>query len=155
MKINRKLVLLRARLEKLTYKQMLLLMIGLSVITGLIVGGFILLTDMFIDLQLEKYEEFNYDFFVSIQNTITIIATVSVLFPIIETFIFQHLIFHFLKVVIGDGIPVKYIIISSLLFGLAHGLVWTTGTFLGILTFIDKILGGIIYAVSYYIFYRN
>ena len=100
MKINRKLVLLRARLEKLTYKQMLLLMIGLSVITGLIVGGFILLTDMFIDLQLEKYEEFNFDFFVSIQNTITIIATVSVLFPLIETFIFQHLIFHFLKVVI-------------------------------------------------------
>ncbi|HOG19105.1 MAG TPA: CPBP family glutamic-type intramembrane protease [Salinivirgaceae bacterium] len=153
MKIDRKLVVLRTRVKRIPYKKTVLLIVAFKIIISLIFMGFILLTNVFLELQLENYfQGLNSDF----PTKNAIIATISalVLSPIIETSIFQHLIFQFFKVVRKTGIPIKFIIISSLLFGLAHQVVWTTGVFLGVVSFIHKIFGGIMLAVSYYIFYR-
>ncbi|HPX77036.1 MAG TPA: CPBP family glutamic-type intramembrane protease [Bacteroidales bacterium] len=154
MKTGRKLVLLRTKIEQISYKKIVLLIVILKVTISFIFIGFILLANILLNLQLENYfQNLNSDF----PTKNAIIATISalILAPIIETSIFQHLIFQFLKVIRQTGVPIMYITISSLLFGLAHQAVWTTGPFLGIVSFIHKVVGGIMLAISYYIFYRK
>ena len=151
--MKRKLVLLRAIVEQITYKKTVLLLIALSVAVSLLNIGFISLINTFIDLQLESFSKgLSSDF--SVKMAVVAVVSSLVISPVIETSIFQHLIFHFFKVVRRKGIPIKYIIIGSLLFGLAHQTVWTSGIFLGIV-FIHKVAIGIILATSYYIFYRK
>ncbi|HPW67388.1 MAG TPA: CPBP family glutamic-type intramembrane protease [Salinivirgaceae bacterium] len=152
--MKRKLVLLRAIVEQITYKKTVLLLIALSVAVSLLNIGFISLINTFIDLQLESFSKgLSSDF--SVKMAVVAVVSSLVISPVIETSIFQHLIFHFFKVVRRKGIPIKYIIIGSLLFGLAHQTVWTSGIFLGIVFFIHKVAIGIILATSYYIFYRK
>ncbi|MDD3738559.1 MAG: CPBP family intramembrane metalloprotease [Lentimicrobiaceae bacterium] len=152
MKPKRKLVLLRNRIEQITYKKTVLLSVVLAVIISLIFIGFILLVNVFVDIQLENLVK-ELDF--STKRKILFVLSALVLAPMVETFIFQHLIFHFFKEIRRKGIPIRFIVISSLLFGLAHQVTWTSGVFLGITFFIQKLAVGVILAICYYLFYRK
>jgi hypothetical protein len=144
--LSKKLVKLRFRLEHISYWKFIVLQTSLGWIMSLLFQ--IIITGLsYFGIEVEATPYFY-------SNSLTM-CFLLILFAFVETILFQTLPFLILRKINNTKMhPTWYIIISALLFGLAH--VFNEGDYLfRILNGIRTFSGGIVLATSYYLLHRR
>ncbi len=152
----RRMVVLRLQLMRLSSRRLVGFTILLFFVMAFLFLGIFVVADSIFNLEFFMSDNLPSDLEFTFVGGVVALLVSAFLFPLLETFLFQYLVFLFFIKFLRKGVPIIYMLISAIIFGFSHQAVWGASEFIiGAIWWVHKVLIGLVLACVYYLFFKK
>ncbi len=152
----RKIVVLRSKWMQLSSWRLIGFAILLSFVLAFLFLGIFFVADSIFNLEFFTSDNLPSDLGFTFVGRVVALFVSAFLFPLLETFLFQYLVFLFFIKFLRKGVPIIYMVVSAIIFGFSHQAVWGASEFIiGAIWWVHKVLMGLVLACVYYLFFKK